>query len=93
MIEHNLDVIAASDWIIDLGPEGGEGGGAIVVEGPPRRCARELAHRRRPAEYAEALGKIGDGSRHPADAEGSGFSAGAAQAAIHFRGDGAGGLP
>ncbi len=40
LIEHNLDVIKCADWIIDLGPEGGEKGGTIVVQGPPEKIAR-----------------------------------------------------
>jgi len=35
VIEHNLDVIAEADWIVDMGPEGGSGGGRLVVEGAP----------------------------------------------------------
>ena len=40
VIEHNLDVIKNADWIIDLGPEGGDRGGEIVVEGPPKEIAK-----------------------------------------------------
>jgi excinuclease ABC subunit A len=40
VIEHNLDVIKNADWIIDLGPEGGDRGGEIVAEGPPKEIAK-----------------------------------------------------
>jgi excinuclease ABC subunit A len=43
VIEHNLDVIKTADWVIDLGPEGGERGGTIVAEGTPEEIARKKA--------------------------------------------------
>jgi len=43
VIEHNLDVIRNADWIMDLGPEGGDHGGEIVAEGKPADLAR-VAH-------------------------------------------------
>jgi len=39
VIEHNLDVIKTADWIVDLGPEGGSGGGEILISGTPEEVA------------------------------------------------------
>ena len=65
MIEHNLDVIGAADWLIDLGPEGGEGGGRIIAEGTPAevmkldRSHTAVALR----DYVAQLGEIGRGAQ------------------------------
>ena len=39
VIEHNLDVVKSADWIVDLGPEGGDGGGSVVTQGTPEQVA------------------------------------------------------
>jgi excinuclease ABC subunit A len=57
VIEHNLDIIKAADWVVDLGPEGGEGGGRLVAQGSPEQVARsKTSHTGR--FLAEALGTV-----------------------------------
>ncbi len=64
VIEHNLDVIRSADWIIDLGPEGGDAGGEIVIAGTPREVmAHPTSHTGRALADYEA--KLGSGSNFP----------------------------
>ena len=69
IIEHNLDVIRSADWIIDLGPEGGDAGGEIVVAGTPREVmAHPASHTGRALrDYEQKLGS-GSNFREPGDA-------------------------
>ncbi len=61
IIEHHLDVIKQADWVIDLGPEGGEGGGRIVAQGPP-----ELVARTKKSYTGQALARVLPVNGHPA---------------------------
>jgi excinuclease ABC subunit A len=61
IIEHNLEVIKCADWIIDLGPEGGDGGGRIVAEGPPETVALVAA-----SYTGQALRQVLNGRERPA---------------------------
>jgi excinuclease ABC subunit A len=45
VVEHNLDVMAEADWIIDMGPEAGDGGGEVVAAGPPAAVMKVAASR------------------------------------------------
>jgi len=53
-IEHNLDIIAEADWLIDMGPDGGDAGGRIVAQGPPKKVMR----RKRGSHTAKALAEF-----------------------------------
>ncbi|HMA88011.1 MAG TPA: excinuclease ABC subunit UvrA [Burkholderiales bacterium] len=67
VIEHNLDVMRASDWLIDLGPEGGEAGGALVCEGTPEQVMRHAtSHTARALrEYEKAFTEQKPQTREP----------------------------
>jgi excinuclease ABC subunit A len=63
VIEHNLDVIKNADWVIDMGPEGGSGGGTVVAEGTPEQVARvEASH------TGKFLAEVLDEKREPVSA-------------------------
>ena len=57
VIEHNLEVVKTADWIVDMGPEGGDGGGEVVAEGTPEQIARN------PEELHGAVSQAGAGAK------------------------------
>jgi excinuclease ABC subunit A len=57
IIEHNLDVIKTADWVIDLGPEGGDEGGRVVATGPPEQLARRSARSHTGQFLVQVLGR------------------------------------
>jgi excinuclease ABC subunit A len=67
VIEHNLDVMAEADWIIDLGPEAGEAGGRIVAQGTPEALAQNSAGSHTARILAEFLRERGTAPTAPAD--------------------------
>jgi excinuclease ABC subunit A len=70
VIEHNLDVIKTADWLIDLGPEGGSGGGRIIAEGTPEQVAKmDVSHTGRFLEPILAKRTTGKATREKSTAE------------------------
>ena len=63
VVEHNLDVIKTADWIVDLGPEGGAGGGKIVVQGTPEEVAKSKRSPTGVALHRAMNGKNGNGQK------------------------------
>ena len=68
VIEHNLDVIRAADWIIDLGPEGGEHGGELIATGTPEALMRQARARRGSTHTGQALLDYADAATTAAEA-------------------------
>ena len=66
VIEHNLEVVKTADWIIDMGPEGGDGGGEVVAQGTPEQIVQE------PAQLHGRLSEAGAGAKAGAEGEGGG---------------------
>jgi excinuclease ABC subunit A len=70
VIEHNLDVIACSDWVIDLGPEGGERGGEVVASGTPEEVAQiEASYTGQYLREVLARRRVSAGGKHRAEGE------------------------
>ncbi|MBI2747748.1 MAG: excinuclease ABC subunit A, partial [Burkholderiales bacterium] len=99
VIEHNLDVIRASDWLIDLGPEGGDAGGAVVAHGTPEDVMLHATSHTGQAlrEYAAAMGVVHQVSEPSAKylvrAAGAGDKPGASYVAIGATKSATGGSP